>query len=117
MSEINRPYMNGYRSRWVRAGAGVATLLLGGAGIFLGTATAANAHPVTCDGMTAAQAAAAGYTTRDNHDSPSAVIVLGTPGPDWIVGSALDDILDGQGGRDKICGRDGDDDLRGLSGD
>ena len=109
--------MNGYRSRWVRAGAGVATLLLGGAGILLGTATAANAHAVVCDGMTAAQAAAAGYTTHDHHDSAFAVIVVTGPGPDWIVGSPLNDILDSQGGNDSICGREGDDDLRGLSGD
>ena len=72
---------------------------------------------VTCGGLTQAAAQAAGYTIRNNAASPTAVIVVGTPGPDWMVGSAFNDILDGQGDDDIICGRNGADDLRGLSGD
>jgi Ca2+-binding RTX toxin-like protein len=72
---------------------------------------------VTCGGLTAAGALAAGYTVSDNSASPVAVILVRTPGPDWIVGSAFNDILDGQGGNDVMCGRGGNDDLRGLSGD
>jgi Ca2+-binding RTX toxin-like protein len=115
--------MSIYRSTWAKAGTGVATLLLSGAGMFLGTATAANAAPaqppapVTCGGLTAADALAAGYTPRDSSASAFGVIVLGGPGPDWMVGSDFADILDGQGGDDLICGRNGADDLRGLSGD
>jgi Ca2+-binding RTX toxin-like protein len=71
---------------------------------------------MTCGGLTEAAAQAAGYTIRNNAASPTAVIVVGTPGPDWMVGSAFNDILDGQGDDDIICGRNGADDLRGLSG-
>jgi len=117
--------MNRYRSTWVRASAGAVALLLSGAGVVLGTATAANAEPaphlpiseVTCGGLTEQDAKAAGYVTY-NHafDNKQAWTIVGTPGPDWMVGGALGDTLDGQGGDDLICGRDGDDDLRGLSG-
>jgi hypothetical protein len=72
---------------------------------------------VTCGGLTAAAAQAAGYTIHDNAASPVAVIDLGGPGPDWMVGSAFNDTLDGQGGGDLLCGGDGTDNLRGLSGD
>lgn len=75
---------------------------------------------VTCGGLTEAEAQAAGYWTSDNSAAGpvpgAALIVLGTPGPDWIVGSDFNDILDGQGGDDLLCGGDGPDDLRGLSG-
>src|SRR3954454_11263187 len=97
--------MNGYRSRWVRAGAGVATLLLGGGGIFLGTATAANAAGPTCGGLDQAAAQLAGYKTFDNSLAPPGPGGVGvtrvyTPYNDWIVGSSYNDTLDGQGGND-----------------
>jgi len=66
--------------------------------------------------MTNAAAQAAGYTICDNAFSSTAVIVVGTPGPDWMVGGADNDTLDGQDGNDLLCGRGGNDDLRGLSG-
>ncbi len=72
---------------------------------------------VTCGGLTEAAAQAAGYTTHNNAASTVAVIDLGGPGPDWMVGSAFNDTLDGQGGGDLLCGGDGTDNLRGLSGD
>jgi len=66
--------------------------------------------------MTNAAAQAAGYTICDNAFSSTAVIVVGTPGPDRMVGGADNDTLDGQGGNDLLCGRGGNDDLRDLSG-
>ena len=111
--------------RCLRTGrrAVIGTVLLSGAMLGVAAQPAYAATPTqfrvaaTCGGLTEAGALAAGYTIRDNEASPVAVIVLGTPGPDWIVGSDFNDILDGQGGNDLICGRAGNDDLRGLSGD
>jgi Ca2+-binding RTX toxin-like protein len=111
--------------RCLRTGrrAVIGTVLLSGAMLGVAAQPAYAAAPTqfrvaaTCGGLTEAAALAAGYTIRDNEASPVAVIVLGTPGPDWIVGSDFNDILDGQGGNDVICGRAGNDDLRGLSGD
>lgn len=71
---------------------------------------------VTCNGMTAAQASAAGYVVHDHSASPFGVVTVGGPGRDWIVGSRFIDTLDGQGDDDSICGRDGDDDIRGGTG-
>ena len=91
-------------------------VLVGGA--LLGVASQpAYAAPVTCGGLTEAAARAAGYGTSNDAFSAVGVIVVGTPGPDWLVGGAANDTLDGQGGHDLICGRGGNDDLRGLSGD
>lgn len=114
--------------RFLRTGrrAVIGTVLLSGA--VLGAAAPAYAAvptqfvappppAVTCGGLTPVSAPGAGYTVRDNSASPVAVIVLGGPGPDYIIGSNFNDILDGQGGNDIICGRAGNDDLRGLSGD
>ena len=111
--------------RCLRTGrrAVIGTVLLSGALLGVAAQPAYAAAPTqfrvaaTCGGLTEAAALAAGYTIRDYEASPVAVIVLGTPGPDWIVGSDFNDILDGQGGNDVICGRAGNDDLRGLSGD
>jgi hypothetical protein len=101
---------------WLRAClAATGTILLGGT--MLGVASQpAYAASVTCGGMTKAAAQAAGFTIYDNAFSSTAVIVVGTPGPDWMVGGAGNDTLDGQGGNDLLCGRGGNDDLRGLSG-
>ena len=102
----------------------VGTVLLAGA--LFGAAQPAFAAPapapavtaaITCGGMTEAQAIAAGYNTSKNAGSAVAVIIVGGPGPDWIVGSDFNDFLDGQGGDDYLCGRGGVDNLRGLSGD
>lgn len=104
----------------------VGTVLLAGAmlGVAAQPAYAATAPTqfvtppaVTCGGMTAADAVAAGYTPRDESGSPVAVIVVGTPNPDWIVGSAFNDTIGGQGAGDVMCGRGGTDNLRGESGD
>src|SRR5690349_17396144 len=90
--------------RWLRTGpvAVAGTVLLSGA--MLGVASQpAYAAPVTCGGLTEAAAKAAGYTTYSNAFSSLGVIVVGTPGPDWMVGGSANDILDGQGGNDLIC--------------
>jgi hypothetical protein len=100
-------------------GAAPAYATPGPTGDLTAPTTAGSLSPVvalTCGGLTEAAAVAAGYTIRNNASSPTGVIVVGTPGPDWMVGSAFVDTLDGQGGDDLICGRDGADDLRGLSG-
>ena len=111
--------------RCLRTGrrAVIGTVLLSGAMLGVAAQPAYAATPTqfrvaaTCGGLTEADALAAGYTIRNNEASPVAVIVLGTPGPDWMVGSDFNDILDAQGGNDIVCGRAGNDDLRGLSGD
>ena len=101
-----------------RFGTGAAAVLISGAGLFLGTpASALAAAPVTCGGLTATQAAAAGYNVIDDSGQPGPAVVNGTSGNDWIYGTPLADTLNGAGGDDIICGAGDADTLIGGTGD
>ena len=111
--------MTRYHGTRVRAGAGVAALLLSGAGL-LATATAADAAtpPVSCGGMTAAAATAAGYNVFDFSAQPGPMVFTSTTGTgnDWIYGTPAADTLSGSAGNDIICGGANSDFIFGNSG-
>lgn len=94
-----------------RTGALIATAALL-ASLTVATVSApAAAQPPSCDGRPAT------ITDNDGNDAdPTIGIIVGTNGPDVIVGTGLDDIISGLGGRDIICGDSGDDIIDGGGG-
>jgi hypothetical protein len=56
------------------------------------------------------------YTTNDLPGCPKGGLLLGTDKPDKLAGKDGDDEVRGLGGRDEIFGGDGDDEVRGLGG-
>ena len=76
-------------------------------GMFGAGPAAAQTPAPTCFGLTAAAAEADGFnvilgTPEDDNN------LTGTPDPDFIIGGAGNDVIDGLGGGDVICGGNGD---------
>lgn len=69
-----------------------------------------------CGGMTAEQAAAAGYNVIDESAATSGQTITGTAGKDWIIGSEFKDTILGKAGADVICARGGRDIVNGNWG-
>ena len=79
------------------------------------TDTFAKHNPGTCQGYSATTDSSGNYLSSYGHKKGKTI--LGTSGPDVIVGGDGDDIIFGRGGDDLICGGKGRDRIYGQPGD